>query len=183
MFWLDSKKRTESLPLRVILPSENADHGREHRQRLRSCTVVCVCVLMLVGGSWRERERLLLPRRHPTLCLNGLWCLYLVSKGSDKSEGRKWETYWTHWHFDFEIGSSCLHYNSLCLERFILRERHTQNKCSQLDTKAEVLRQLTELFNIGTARNFEIVIWQIRKQVQRSKFIQDYVASLWLDQQ
>lgn len=145
--------------------------------RLRLCPVVCLCVLVClrrwvcVGGIWRGREGLYLSTchchsylgGHLALCLNGLWCLHLVSKGSDRSEGRNWETHWIHWYFDFVIVSSFLHYSSLCWERLTLRERHTQNTFSQLDTKAEVLSQLTELFNIVTARNFEIVIWQIKK--------------------
>lgn len=38
-----------------ILPSENADPGREYRQRLRSCTVLCVL------GAFVEEVRDLVP--------------------------------------------------------------------------------------------------------------------------
>ena len=79
------QKRTESLPLRVILPSENADHGREHRQRLRSYTVVCVRVLLLVGGSWRERERDCYYLGGTLLCV---WMDYGVSTWLVKAQTR-----------------------------------------------------------------------------------------------
>lgn len=143
-----------------------------------------VCVGSICRGSERPRSSIC----HHCYYIRGtllcVWMYYGVSVWLVKAQtivrvgiGDTW----THWHFDFVIGSSCLFYSSLCLERLLLREGNTQNTFSQLDIKAEVLCQLTELFDIGTARNFEIVIWQTRQQVQWSKFIQDYMASSWLD--
>ena len=142
------------------------------------CLCACVCVHTYVcwGQLEREREGNYHYLGGIVLCLNGLRLRH------------KWE--WevgdildplVLWFCDwFSLPELQFHD---WLEKLILRKRHTQNKLSQLDTKAEVLSQLAELVNIGTARNLEIVTWQIIKQVQWSQFIQDYVAILWLDQQ
>lgn len=53
---------------------------------------------------------------------------------------------------------ACVTVPSVQTWEVLYRERHIQNKFSQLDAKAEVLGQLIELFNIDTARKFEIVI-------------------------
>ena len=80
VFWVQNsfcvlfrfQKRARSLPPRVILPSENADRGRKYKdldqvQLWCVCVLVCVCTPMCVAGSWRERGKLLLLRKHCTL--------------------------------------------------------------------------------------------------------------------
>lgn len=174
MFWLDSQQELNPCfgesyyPQGVRIMPENTVKA----EMMYSCMCACVCV----EGVWRGRERLLVSAYDycyyiggTLLHLNGLQGLYLSSKGSDGNEGRNWQTdplalWLCDWFFLPELQYPLF-------GKSYPRERHTQNKLSQLDTKAEVLSQLMELFNIGTARNLKMVIWQIRKQVQRSKFI------------
>ena len=63
------------------------------------CMVVCVCVCVCVLVSGEERDcisalttTITILEAPFTLCSNGLWHLSLVSKGSDRNEGRNWET-------------------------------------------------------------------------------------------
>lgn len=171
MFWLQNKfhvlirsqKRTESL-WESYLPSENTDHSREYRQKLRSYSIVCVCVCW----GHLERKRLHFSTCHRAgtlLCLNGSWCLLVrtqtrVRIGAGRHTGPK---------DDFILWlvlPACIVYSSPCLESLRQRKGHTQNKLSQLDTEAKVFNRLKELFNVDTAKNFEIIIWKVWKQVQ-----------------
>lgn len=140
--WIPTSESHITYPLRMLIIAENPDRGLDPIQlcvRMRVHAPVSVCVCTCVGSIWRGREmafqHMPLLWGDTLLCLKGLQCLYLVSRGSNRSEGRNGETYWTQRHFDFVTGSSCLRYSSLCLESLIQRERHTWNKFSQLDTK------------------------------------------------
>lgn len=184
MFWLDPQQELNPYfwdsyyPLRVLIVPENTVKAE----------MVCIGRCVWGGVGCLERKRNYSSALTATTTVleapYSIWMDYralcVISKGSDGNEGRNWQTdplalWFCDWFF-----LPALHYP--LFGKAYPRERHTRNKFTQLDTKAEVLSRLMELFNIGSARNLKIIVWQIRKQGQWSKFIQDYVASLWLDQ-
>lgn len=162
MFWLDPRRElnlSESriYPLKILIIVENTD---------KNLDLIQLCVGVCWGHLERKRLHFSTCHRAGTLlCLNGSWCLLVRTQTRVRIEaGRQ-----TGPKDDFILWlvlPACIVYSSLCLESLRQRKGHTQNKLSQQDTEAKVFNRLKELFNVGTAKNFEIIIWKIWKQVQ-----------------